>query len=59
MLKDKSLKIIRAYTDIEEIWHAAIHGIGILLSIAALAILIGFSSVKGNVWEIVSSAIFG
>ena len=59
MLKEKSLKIIRAYTDMEEIWHATIHGIGILLSIAALAILVAFSAVKGNVWAIVSSSIFG
>ena len=59
MLKEKSLKIIRAYTDMEEIWHAVIHGIGILLSIAALAILTSFSAAKGNVWAIVSSAIFG
>lgn len=59
MLKDKSLKIIRTYTDMEEIWHAAIHGVGILLSIAALVILVAFSAVKGNVWAIVSSSIFG
>lgn len=59
MLKEKSLKLIRTYTDMEELWHALIHGIGILLSIAALAILTGFSAAKGNVWAIVSSAIFG
>ncbi len=52
-------KMIRAYTGIEEVWHASIHGLGILLSIAALAILVAMSAVYSNVWAVVSSAIFG
>lgn len=52
-------KMIRAYTGVEEVWHASIHGLGILLSIAALAILVAMSAVYSNAWAVVSSAIFG
>ncbi len=52
-------KLIRAYTGVEEIWHASIHGAGILLSIAALVVLVSMSAVYSNVWAVVSSAIFG
>ena len=50
---------IRPYTLKEEIWNSVIHGIGIALSIAALVILVIFSSLEGNVWAIVSTAVFG
>lgn len=49
----------RAYSVEEEIWCCLIHGIGITLSIAALVILVAFSAVSGNVWAVVSTAIFG
>lgn len=52
-------KIIRAYTGVEELWHALVHGIGILLSIAALVILVAFSALHHNVWALVSCCIFG
>ncbi|MDD3669276.1 MAG: hemolysin III family protein [Alphaproteobacteria bacterium] len=52
-------KIIRPYTLSEEVWHSIIHGVGIALSIAALAILVAFSAVEGNAWAVVSTAIFG
>ena len=52
-------KLIRAYTGVEEIWHASIHGAGILLSIAALVVLVSMSAVYSNAWAVVSSAIFG
>ena len=52
-------KIIRPYTIREEIWSSAVHGVGIALGIAALVILVMFSSINGDVWAIVSSAIFG
>ena len=52
-------KIIRTYTGVEELWHALVHGIGILLSIAALVILVSFSAVYRNVWALVSCCIFG
>ncbi|MCU7939669.1 MAG: hemolysin III family protein [gamma proteobacterium symbiont of Bathyaustriella thionipta] len=47
------------YSVNEEIAHAVIHGIGVLLSIAGLVILVAFSSLYGNAWHIVSSIIYG
>ncbi|WP_096201565.1 PAQR family membrane homeostasis protein TrhA [Bacillus sp. FJAT-45350] len=43
----------------EEIANAITHGIGALLSIAALVILIVFSSLYGNPWHVVSFTLFG
>lgn len=43
----------------EEIANAITHGIGALLSIAALVLLVVFSSIYGGPWEIVSFSIFG
>lgn len=43
----------------EEISNSITHGIGVLLSIAALVILIVFSSLDGTAWHIVSFTIFG
>ncbi|WLR50336.1 hemolysin III family protein [Bacillus tianshenii] len=43
----------------EEIANAITHGIGVLLSIAALVLLIVFSALQGTVWHIVSFSIYG
>ncbi|MCD6354920.1 MAG: hemolysin III family protein [Prolixibacteraceae bacterium] len=43
----------------EEIFNSITHGIGTLLSIAALVVLIIFAATKGNVWHVVSFTIFG
>ncbi|CEG25733.1 PAQR family membrane homeostasis protein TrhA [Bacillus sp. B-jedd] len=43
----------------EEIANAIIHGIGVLLSIAALTILIVFSVLYGTAWHVVGFTIFG
>src|SRR5690625_937591 len=43
----------------EEIAHAITHGIGALLSIAALVVLIVFASIKGGTLLMVSVTIFG
>ncbi|MFI3242041.1 MAG: hemolysin III family protein [Alphaproteobacteria bacterium] len=48
-----------AYSKGEEIASAIIHGIGALLGVAALAILVTMASIKGDVWAIVATAIFG
>jgi hemolysin III len=53
------MKVKREYTLKEEIASATSHGIGVGLGIAALAILTIFSVEQGDVWKIVSSAIFG
>ena len=43
----------------EEIANSITHGIGIALSIAALVLLVVFSSQRGDVWQIVSFSIYG
>ncbi|RUT28168.1 hemolysin III family protein [Paenibacillus zeisoli] len=43
----------------EEIANAITHGIGALLSVAALVLLIVFSSMKGTAWHVVSFTIYG
>lgn len=43
----------------EEIANAITHGIGALLSIAALVILIVFASIFGGAWYVVSFTLFG
>lgn len=43
----------------EEIVNAIIHGIGALLSIAALVILIVSSATQGTAWHVVSFTLFG
>jgi len=48
-----------AYTVGEEIAHAVTHGVGVLLSIAGLAVLVAFASLYGNAWHIISSSIYG
>ncbi|WP_339061393.1 hemolysin III family protein [Tepidibacillus marianensis] len=47
------------YTRNEEIANAITHGIGVLLSIAALVLLIVFASLKGTALHIVSFSIYG
>lgn len=49
----------REQTKAEEITNAIIHGIGAGLSISALTILLIFGSIYGNVWHVVSFAIYG
>lgn len=43
----------------EEIANAITHGIGAVLSIAALVLLIVFASIYGTAWHVVSFTIFG
>ena len=43
----------------EEIWHAITHGVGLLLSIAALTLLVAFASVGGHALSITAAAIYG
>ena len=49
----------RPYTVQEEIWSSLIHGIGITLSLAGLIVLVTLAAQNGNVWVVVSTAIFG
>lgn len=43
----------------EEIFNSITHGIGTLLSIAALVLLVVVAAIKGNAWHVVSFSIFG
>ncbi len=43
----------------EEIFNSITHGIGVLLSVAALVILVVIAVLHGNAWHIVSFTIFG
>lgn len=43
----------------EEIAHAITHGLGVVLAIAGLTVLVARATLYGNVWHIVSSAVFG
>jgi len=43
----------------EEIAHVITHGIGLLLSIAALVVLVILASLRGDAWHVVSASIYG
>ncbi|GAB6988879.1 hemolysin III family protein [Paenibacillus pini] len=47
------------YSRREEVANAITHGIGALLSVAALVLLIVFSSTKGTAWHVISFSIYG
>jgi len=49
----------RTYPRKEEIFNVASHGLGLLLSIAALIVLVVKASLHGTVWHIVSFSIYG
>ncbi len=51
--------VLTRYSPQEELWSCIIHGIGIVLGIAAISILATFSAIYGNAWNIVSTVIFG
>jgi len=51
--------LVRRYSFKEELFNSITHGVGALFSIAALVILVAFSSIKGDVWGIVSFSIYG
>ncbi|MFD1774337.1 PAQR family membrane homeostasis protein TrhA [Paenibacillus rhizophilus] len=47
------------YSRKEEVANAITHGIGALLSVAALVLLIVFASMRGTAWHVVSFSIYG
>lgn len=56
---EKGVKPVRAYSGAEEIWHSGVHGLGVVFGVSILTLLVVLASIYGNVWAIVSSAIFG
>jgi hemolysin III len=49
----------KLYSVGEEIAHAITHGLGVVLAITGLTVLVARATLYGNIWHIVSSAIFG
>jgi hemolysin III len=47
------------YSNREEMANAISHGIGVLLSIAALVLLVVRATMHGNIWHVVSFSIYG
>ncbi|HBS47030.1 MAG TPA: hemolysin D, partial [Paenibacillus sp.] len=47
------------YSRREEVANAITHGIGTVLSVAALVLLVVFASLKGTTWHVVSFSIYG
>jgi hemolysin III len=50
---------LQRYSTGEEIANSITHGVGVIFSIAGLAVLTAFASVFGTVWHIVSCSIYG
>jgi len=50
---------VNEFSFIEEVWHAITHGIGLALSIAALTIMVAYSSQSGSALSVFASALFG
>jgi len=47
------------YSLAEEIAHSITHGLGVLLSIAGLAVMVAYASLNGSAWHVVSCSIYG
>ncbi len=47
------------YSPAEELANSITHGIGLFLGIAVLVLLVVFSSLRKNTWEVVSCSIYG
>ncbi|MEE8496218.1 MAG: hemolysin III family protein [Xanthomonadales bacterium] len=54
-----NIKGIKFYSPIEENINIISHAIGLMLSIVALLLLVRHANLHGNVWHVVSFAIFG
>jgi hemolysin III len=51
--------VVPRYSLGEEIASSVIHGIGVVLAIAGLAVLSTFAALRGNVWHVVGCSVFG
>lgn len=49
----------RAHTAAEEVWHAATHGLGIILAVVALVFLVLKATMQGGAVEITAVSIYG
>lgn len=53
------IKDARPYPKTEEIFNVITHGLGFILSLAALTLLVVYASIDGDAWHIVSFSIYG
>lgn len=51
--------VASSYSPAEEVANTVTHGVGVVLSIAGLALLVSLAALRGDVWHITSVAIFG
>lgn len=58
-MRPEKVRNSSGYTLGEEIANALTHGVGVGLAIAALAVLVTFSGLYGDVWRVVSFSIYG
>ena len=47
------------YTPGEELANVLAHGVGVVLSVAGLAVLVTLSSLRGDAWQVAATTIFG
>lgn len=50
---------VNNFSFVEEVWHAITHGVGLALSIAALTIMVAYSSQSGSTLSVLASILFG
>ena len=55
----ESLPAAPRYTAAEELANSVTHAIGIVLSIAGLAVMTAFAALRGDAWHLVACSIFG
>ncbi|MDV6327743.1 hemolysin III family protein [Idiomarina sp. Sol25] len=53
------MSLDKAYTVKEEVAHALTHGVGAVLSIAALIVMLVWTAAYGDAWHVVASSIYG
>jgi hemolysin III len=51
--------LIHSYSPAEEAANTLTHGLGLILSLIGLAVLVTFAGLRGDVWHVVSFAVFG
>ncbi|MEI8325031.1 MAG: hemolysin III family protein [Betaproteobacteria bacterium] len=55
----ESLRAAPRYTAAEELANSVTHAVGIVLSIAGLAVMSAFAALRGDAWHLVACSIFG
>lgn len=53
------MSVAATYSPREELANVVTHGIGLVLSIAGLALMVTYAGLRGDAWTVTSTAIFG